>query len=189
VARARVKQNLPEDFEKDIAAANERSDTPEAQAVQEGVASLASLFPAGKAASVVRAVQRTAGPAVRNAANTIREAVSSRAIGIPGRRSRTDGIIVGTDRVGRALRNAEVEGAGKAGGAAAALEGLKEIAPSMEEAKTVEDLERGRIKPQVEKIMGPEASQGLKKGGRVASKPKGVGVALRGFGKAMRGGK
>jgi hypothetical protein len=71
--------------------------------------------------------------------------------------------------------------------AAAALEGLKEIAPSMEEAKTVEDLERGRIKPQVEKIRGPEASQGLKKGGRVASKPRGVGAALRGFGKAMKG--
>ena len=129
----------------------------------------------------------------------------------------------------------QMKGAG-AGAAAAQLapyviEEIIKNAPPMEEAKTVEDLERGRIKPQVEKIMGPEASKkevnmsrgqkdgpypkdrteyldasysdlpkdasaklqmagkGLKKGGRVASKPRGVGVALRGFGKAMKGGK
>jgi len=83
----------------------------------------------------------------------------------------------------------QMKGAGVGAAAAALAPYIIENAPPMEEAKTVEDLERGRIKTQVKKIMGSEASQGLKKGGRVGSSPRGVGAALRGFGKAMKSGK
>ena len=72
MARARDRQKLAEDFEDTVAAANERSDTPEAQAVQEGIA---SLLPVGKGLAMAKAVL----PAAKSMANKAGRAISARA--------------------------------------------------------------------------------------------------------------